>query len=139
MSVEVRTDGPFIEVRISGVLSNEDFLALAAEARWIDQSEFAGRHRITDISDVTKIEMTFQGLAGHADNRRRVELPNPVKSAIIAPQVAHYGVARMFQTLTDNPKMIIAIFPDADSAKRWLAEPGTAAPENPWTPLAGTA
>ena len=139
MAVEVRTDGPILEVRTSGVLSNEDFLALAAEARRIDASELSGRHRLTDLSEVTRIDMTFQGMASYADNRRRVELPNPVKSAIVAQQVAHYGIARMFQTLTDNPKMVIAIFPDMDSARRWLALPGVAAPENPWTPLAGTA
>ena len=139
MAVEVRTDLPIIRVRISGVLSNEDFLALASEAQRIDPSEFAGRHRLTDISDVTKIEMTFQSLSSYADNRRRVQLPNPVKSAIVAPQVAHYGIARMFQTLTDNPMMVIAIFPDEDSALRWLAEPGIAEPAKPWTPLARTA
>ena len=39
---------------------------------------------------------------------------------------------------TDGP-LIIAIFPDVDSARRWLALPGIAAPAIPWTPLAGTA
>lgn len=69
MSVEVRTDGPFIEVRISGLLSNEDFRALAAEARWIDGSEFAGRRQSEDDPRDLPRRRLGEALARGARNR----------------------------------------------------------------------
>jgi len=134
MSFEIRTDLPVIEVRIFGTFTNDDLEHIAIEARRIECTESPVRHRLTDTREVTKLECDFRGISAFADDRRRCAFGNAFKSAIIAPDVAHYGFARMFQTLNDHPKISIAIFPDEETARTWLAADGVDLPARPWAP-----
>jgi hypothetical protein len=56
------------------------------------------------------------------------------KSAIVAKDVAHYGFARMYETLNDHPQVVIGIFSDEADAMRWLEEPGLERYTGHWTP-----
>ncbi len=134
MSFEIRTDRPIIEVRIFGTFTNDDLEHIAIEARRIEAAESPVRHRITDTREITKLECDFQGISTFADDRRRCAFPNSFKSAIIAPDIAHYGFARMFQTLNDHPNIAIAIFPDEETARGWLGMDGVDLPAKPWAP-----
>lgn len=134
MSFEFRTDGPIIEIRIFGTLTNDDLQQMAVEARRIEAAENPVRHRITDTREVTELACDFRGVSAFAEDRRRCAFPNAFKSAIIAPDVAHFGFARMFQTLNDHPKISIAIFPDEEGALEWLAADGVDLPSKSWTP-----
>ena len=134
MSFEIRADRPIIEIRIFGSFTNDDLRQLAIEARRIEATENPVRHRITDTRGVTELACDFRGVAAFAEDRRRCAFPNAFKSAIVAPDVAHFGFARMFQTLNDHPKISIAIFPDEDGARTWLAADGVELPSSSWTP-----
>lgn len=134
MSFEIRTDRPNIEIRIFGTFTNDDLGRLAIEARRIEVSEPVVRHRITDTREITQLACDFRGVAAFADDRRRCTFPNAFKSAIVAPDVAHFGFARMFQTLNDHPQISIAIFPDVDEALTWLSAVGVDLPAKSWTP-----
>ena len=134
MSFEIRTDRPNLEIRIFGVFTNDDLRQLAIEARRIEAAENPVRHRITDTRGVTELACDFRGVAAFAEDRRRCAFPNAFKSAIIAPDVAHFGFARMFQTLNDHPMISIAIFPDEERALAWLSAEGVDLPSKSWTP-----
>ena len=69
-----------------------------------------------------------------AETRRRATLRNPIKSAIIASGIVHFGFARMFQTLNDNPQIVVAIFGDDESALQWLRLAGVRPPDVAWHP-----
>lgn len=134
MSFEIRTDRPNIEIRIFGVFTNGDLRDLAKEARRIEAAEDPVRHRITDTREITELACDFRGVSEFAEDRRGCVFPNAFKSAIIAPDVAHFGFARMFQTLNDHPMISIAIFPEEREALAWLAAEGIDLPATAWTP-----
>jgi hypothetical protein len=52
----------------------------------------------------------------------------PIRSALIALQPVHFGFARMFQMLNDNPRIQIRIFPNLDDAVLWLESKGIKSP-----------
>jgi len=139
MSFEIRTDHPIIELRLFGTFTNDDLTHIAIEARRIETEEAVVRHRITDTREITKLDIDFRGVSAFADERRACAFPNAFKSAIVAPEVAHYGFARMFQTLNDHPRISIAIFPDEVAARDWLALDGVALPAKAWAPSAALA
>jgi hypothetical protein len=134
MSFEIRTNRPYIEIRIFGTFTNEDLAQMALEARRIEAAEPVIRHRITDTREITELACDFRGVAAFARDRRDSVFPNAFKSAIIAPDIAHFGFARMFQTLNDHPMISIAIFPDGEEALEWLAAEGVDLPAKAWTP-----
>lgn len=81
-------------------------------------------HRITDMTGITDFGIGFPDVLTLAETRRRLKFPNSFRSAIIAPRSEHYGVARMFQTLNDNPQIDIRIFMDKAAAHEWISSPG---------------
>jgi polysaccharide deacetylase 2 family uncharacterized protein YibQ len=89
---------------------------------------------LTDLRPVTRLEITFDGVLDVANQRMRTKFPNAFKSAIVASDVAHYGFARMFQTLNDHPQISIAIFPDTPKALQWLEAAGQELPQQAWAP-----
>jgi len=92
------------------------------------------RSRISDLRPAVRLDIDFNGVAALAAERVRRSFPNSFKSAIIAPDPARFGFARMFQTLNDNPQITLAIFRDEPEALAWIMAPGLAPPAMPWSP-----
>jgi hypothetical protein len=55
-----------------------------------------------------------------AMKRTQRQIPSPIRSAIVAAKPVHYGFARMFQMLNDNPRVLIRIFGTLPEAQQWL-------------------
>jgi hypothetical protein len=92
-------------------------------------------HREASIFDrLIDWKSTLKGCFAVAETRRRATLRNPVKSAIIASDIVRFGFARMFQTLNDNPQIVVAIFGDDESASQWLRLAGVRPPDVAWHP-----
>jgi hypothetical protein len=81
-------------------------------------------HRYADLSLLTAIRLDFIELAGLAATRRASyhEGP-PVKSAIVAPGKAAYGVAHMFAALMEPSSIDVQVFRTVEDAARWLDLP----------------
>lgn len=137
MPLEITTNGPWLRIRAWGRLSNDELVALAREAVRIESEHERVPHRLTDMRMILDPEINFAGVRDFAAHRLRQTFPNAFKSAIVAADLAHYGLARMYQTLNDHPQVTIAIFPDVESAEAWLAEPGCDPPAEPWSPRSG--
>ena len=53
-------------------------------------------------------------------HRAQRPIPVPIKSALVALKPVHFGFARMFQMLNDNPRIQIRIFGNLEEAQQWL-------------------
>jgi len=134
MPFEIVRTHPIAEIVLSGVFTNADLAALVRATESVDGTGPEVPHRMTDMRPITRLEIDFGGVLSFANDRLRRRFPNSFKSAVIAFDLAHFGFARMFQTLNDHPQITIAIFGDEVTARAWLESPGLAPPEVAWAP-----
>lgn len=80
-------------------------------------------NQLFDFSDVEKVELTSQGIRLLAN--RNPFGPGSRRAFIVKPgALAMYGMARMFQILTDqHPDELTVQFDHEQSAKAWLGIP----------------
>jgi hypothetical protein len=120
MPVEVTKDPAFIRVTISGVFADADLRAIADALAVLESDRSSTPPRLTDMRAVTELQIGYAGVSTLAELRRRTTFDNAFKSAIVVATPAQRGMARMFQTLNDHPKISIEIFDDEASAVAWL-------------------
>ena len=128
MSYEIRFDAGLLKVAFSGTVTNSDLSGVADAVAQVEASSAVVPHRIADLRSIERLDIDFTGVFAMAEARRHVRLRNPIKTAIIASNLVHFGFARMFQTLNDHPQITIAIFPDDDQALQWLQATALSAP-----------
>lgn len=121
--IELRDD--LIYCSSSGRMSTAELVAGLREIAQLEATLATTPDRISDLSAVTNIDLGFAEMDHAALVRRMAVLKNPIRSAIIAPTDLQFGMARMFQSLNNNPKIMIAIFRDAASAWQWIRSPKT--------------
>jgi len=134
MSYALRMEAGTLLVEFTGTFTNQDLARGAIDVAELEESSATVPHRIADFRPVDRLEIDFDGVLALVETRRRMRFKNPFKTAIIAPDVAHYGFARMYQTLNDHPQIVIAIFGEEAEAVKWLGLPDNTAPKNPWQP-----
>lgn len=123
MSLALHWDGELLRIEFSGTVTTGDLALLIREVLALETRLGHAPPRLSNLTAVERLEIAFGDVDRIARSRREVHLPNPIKSAVVAPQSVHYGIARMFQTLNDHPKVTVRIFPDEESALAWLREP----------------
>ena len=134
MSYEFRREKGILRIVFSGTITNDDLSYGGIEIAELEEASKEVPHRIADLRPVDRLEIDFVGVLALAEARRRRAFKNPFKTAIIAPDLAHYGFARMFQTLNDHPQIVIAIFGNEESANEWLDLSDLNPPKSPWQP-----
>ena len=77
-------------------------------------------NRIMDLSEADFSDLSSDKLVAVAKIRRVTKLKNKIKSAIIATNPEHYGLARIFTGHNQNPEISIMIFKDSASAYEWI-------------------
>lgn len=120
MPFEIHDQGPFLSARLSGVLDLRDLNALVEEVERIESEAPAPKDRITDLTALDRIDVGFEEVFAVANRRAQRQVTAPIRSALIAVQPVHFGFARMFQMLNDNPRIQIRIFPNLNDAVLWL-------------------
>lgn len=121
MPYEISISSQLISVKLSGMVTAEELRRYAAELSALELGSELPPNRITDISTAEGINLHFDEIGTFAAKRRTAPLKTNIKSAIFAPDDVQFGMARMFQTLNDNPKIKIKIFRDLPTALTWLA------------------
>ena len=134
MSYGLHTEDGVLKIVFSGTLTNADMSRAAHELAEVEAASDVVPPRTIDLRPIDRLEIDFAGVFAVAETRRRAALRNPIKSAIIASDVVRFGFARMFQTLNDNPQIVVAIFGDDESASQWLRLAGVRPPEIAWHP-----
>jgi hypothetical protein len=107
-----------------GDLDGEMALAIA---KFVGFEESKAEHsfdRFSDLSKLTGIHLDFIEIVGLAAMRREsYGAGPPVKSAILAPSKAAFGVARMFAVLMEPSPITVRIFRTIEEAGKWLGVP----------------
>jgi len=125
-----------LRITLSGNFTHDDLRSLAKDTERAEGTYAAAPHRMTNAQLCTRLELTFHDVLAFVQERLRLRFPNSYKSAIVAKDVAHYGFARMYETLNDHPQIVIAIFSDEADAMKWLEEPGLEPYGGRWVPPA---
>jgi hypothetical protein len=119
MPFEIRDEGSHYFARLSGVLGRADLNAVTSE---IERLEDQGppKDRVTDFTAIERIDVGFEEVFALAERRAQRTVRAPIRSALVAKKPVHFGFARMFQMLNDNPRIQIRIFGTAEEAVEWL-------------------
>ena len=118
MPFEIRDEGGFYFARLFGVLDQEDLNAVTAEIERLEDA--VTKDRLTDLTALERIDVGFEEVFALALHRAQRPIPAPIKSALVALKPVHFGFARMFQMLNDNPRIQIRIFGSLEEAEQWL-------------------
>jgi hypothetical protein len=124
MPYTIKVENEVIRVALTGRITAQDLVNLAAESKNYEHNVAVIPHRITDMRGIEELKIHYPDISTLAATRGKLRFPNSFKSAIIAHDIHHLGYARMFQTLNDNPQIVVKIFPDEISASEWIACPG---------------
>jgi hypothetical protein len=108
-----------LQITLNGHVTGNDLQKIVAETAQFERAPIIP-HRVTDLSEITNLDVSFPDVMTIAQQRRVLRFQNSFKSAIIAHDDLHLGYARMFQTLNDNPQIYIRIFADRQAADRWV-------------------
>ena len=119
MSLKIDPQPDLIYVTLSGVLTESDLRSVGDAAAELETTTPV-RPRITDMTGVTELRVRYPEVQELATRRRRIHFPNAFKSAIVVSGSSQMGIARMFQTLNDNPQITIEIFTEYQKALDWV-------------------
>lgn len=120
LSVEIDIGLDLIRVTFAGVLTGGDLAYVASAGDDIEGGLDPVPNRLSDLTNVTEMQVAYPDVKGLADHRRVLRFPNAFKSAIVVRTPVQMGMARMFQTLNDSPQITIQIFEDEAAALDWL-------------------
>lgn len=99
-------------------------MEVSARLRLLEESMEVALSRITDMSEVTDSSLDYETMEQFAVTRRLVWLKSGIRSAILAPSPLTFGLARIFQSINNNPKIEIRLFKERSDALEWLADSG---------------
>ena len=89
---------------------------------WEEHVQNVPFDRYTDLSGITKVQISLQRLVEAARLRRRVL--QPVNSAIFADKKYSYLIAQIYESLMEEAVMItVRAFRERESAAQWLGVP----------------
>ncbi len=120
-SIALVPDAAFLMIEFIGVIEPRDLVQIAGETRTYERGDVVP-HRLTDITRVEKISISFEDIFRLASNRKAITFKNPFKSALVVNTDTQLGYARMFQTLNDHPQIMLQIFQDSAAAQVWIKE-----------------
>lgn len=120
MAYDIAVRDGIICTTFTGALVAPDLEQLLQELAALEAGFAVTPHRLSDLSACQGIDLDYPSLAPFATARTKASMKNRVKSALVAPRPLHYGFARMFGILNNNPDIEIRTFADAHDAWNWL-------------------
>ena len=108
-----------VRVVFFGVMTAADLHAMARDVTAIERARVVPNNRLTDLSDVTDIQLTVDHLLASVHERRVQWRALPLRSALVAPRTLSVGYGRMFQTLSEQAA--VELFATREDAEVWLA------------------
>lgn len=120
MAYEMELSGKTLLIRFHGSVSAAEFLDYAVDLARLEDSLETTPDRLTDIGAVDELRLNSHDIEQLRRIRQNAKVKNPIRSAIFAPHDLGFGLARMFQMLTNNPLIQIEVFRELPAAKAWL-------------------
>jgi hypothetical protein len=122
MSYEIEERPNYLFVRVFDKLTGDELRRISMDIAKLEETRAVAKHRIADMSPLESIDLCFEQVELLAQTRREAKLVQPIRSAIIAPRPIHYGFARMFEMLNDNPMIQMRVVTTIDEALLWIGE-----------------
>ena len=120
MSYTIVVERDLVRLTLTGDLTQQDLAGIAAAADDIQRDLDPVPPRFTDMTGITDLKVSYPAVRKLADKIRAMSLASESKSAIVVGSTSQMGIARMFQTLNDNPRITINIFSAEADALKWL-------------------
>lgn len=120
MPYRVTPEAHFIRIEFFGQLAGHELMDALREVEALEVAGAPVAHRLTDLTGIEHSAVKADDVRTVAERRVQRHFPNPFRSAIVAPQPAQFGYARMFQALNDHPNITIQVFPTVAAASAWL-------------------
>jgi len=104
----------------SGILSDEDLINHKRKL-FSDPAFKPGMKELSDGSNIEKLSVTTDGVRKMAElDKRHAEKLRGYKLAILAHTDEVFGVARMYQAMTEEHFEFVQVFRDRAEAMKWL-------------------
>jgi len=122
MPFEITNQGDYLFTRLFGIMTAAELHKIVIEVEILEDSIPTAMDRITDITLVERFEVGFAAVEILASRRRARKFSRRIKCAIVVQDSVQFGLARMFQTLNDNPLIEVRIMRSVDEALGWFAD-----------------
>jgi hypothetical protein len=117
----IQAESRLLRVTYTGHVTEAELFETARELAALRATYERQPDQLTDYSGIETQDTNFELLQPiSAELKKRVFL-NEFRVALLAPTPVSFGLARMFQSLIDHPKIYMKIFKSHDEAEKWLA------------------
>ena len=120
ITFQIDVDQNLILTTASGTLTDEDVLGLKTQL--VQHPDFRlGMGELSDIRNIDRLAVTPAGVRAmvQQDKDHQDHVASHKLALVISEDVA-FGMARMYQMLTESTMENVGVFRDLDEAKAWL-------------------
>lgn len=120
ISYRIDVERNLVLTTASGTLTDDDVLQF--KARLVRDPDFRpGMKELSDIRNITRLDVTAAGIRAmvEQDQRDRAVVASH-RLALVVSKDLDFGMARMYQTLTESTMKNVGVFRDIDKANAWL-------------------
>ena len=123
MPYSYTNEGRIVHVSWLGLVTKEDLVALVEDMPRIGRELGLAPDVLHTFAAVTG--HSFQPIAAYMYSllQKRVEIPNPIRAAIVATTPEGEALAKVFKTLNRTHNLEMKVFGNEAAARRWLARP----------------
>ena len=120
MPMQYEIVGAVVHGRSTGTLTDAELLDVARRVA-ADPARPGTTAELWDLSDSSKLEVTSKGIRDLvALDKEHSEALEGGRIAIVAPSDVAFGIARIYQTLSQDGPLEVEVFRERDDAERWL-------------------
>ncbi len=123
MAIQLRPEADLLIIELVDRVTLADLLELITRVQEFEARERRAPDRIVDLSRCAlHLAVGYNDFPAFARARERAVPPNRFRSALVAPEPVHYGMVRMYHTVTNNPLIERALFRNLRDARAWIGQ-----------------
>ena len=119
MPHEIDLESAILRIRVDGHVSAAELTECAEKLDRMEDALPTTPNRIVDLGTAVVV-VDFFAILAVAERRIGHRYPNAFKSAIVAPEPAQFGTARMYASLVHHPQIEVGVFTDLQEAEAWI-------------------
>lgn len=121
MSHHVTHADGLMVITLTEDITLSDLRAVGELIRKVEATHPVIPNRLFDLRAAKKVELSFEAVKAFASERNAQVLRHAVRVAIVAPDNLHYGMARMYKSLSENPSIHLQLFRKYEPALAWIS------------------
>jgi hypothetical protein len=118
--------GDVLVIQCHGALTLDDLLACVQQCERFDATRSDTAHHLIDFTAVQQFEIGFDEMNIVTARCNSQICRNTIRCAVVAQRPLAIGFARMFELLTNHPRVEIRVLSSCDDALAWFGcRPGS--------------